>query len=60
MNGLTRNHQSKGMSISQERINLHNSQQEKQVAITITDKFDDTGEPNGTHVAITFLNYRND
>ncbi|MES2649503.1 MAG: histidine kinase [Bacteroidota bacterium] len=60
MNRLTHNHQSKGMSISQERINLHNSQQEKQVTINITDKFDDTGEPNGTHVAITFLSYRND
>ncbi len=60
MNRLTHKHQSKGMSISQERINLHNSQQEKQVTINITDKFDDTGEPNGTHVAITFLSYRND
>lgn len=60
MNALTKNHQSKGMSLSQERINLHNSQQENQVNITITDKFDVAGEPDGTHVAITFINYRHD
>jgi LytS/YehU family sensor histidine kinase len=60
MNGLTRAHQSKGMSLSQERINLHNRQQENKVNIRVADKFDDDGEPDGTLVTITFINYRND
>ena len=60
MNAFAGKHQSKGMSLSQERVNLHNKQQENKVSIRITDKFDDDGEPGGTLVEITFINYRND
>jgi hypothetical protein len=60
MSALTHKHQGKGMSLSQERINLHNMQQENKVNIRITDKFNDYGEPDGTLVTITFKNYCND
>ena len=60
MSALTHKHQGKGMSLSQERINLHNMQQENKVNIRVTDKFNDYGEPDGTLVIITFKNYRND
>ena len=57
---LTRKHQSKGMSLSQERINLYNKQHENKVSINISDKFDEAGEPCGTLVSITFTNNHND
>jgi LytS/YehU family sensor histidine kinase len=56
MNGNRAAHQSKGMSLSQERVNLHNQQNENKVNIRITDRFDEMGEPSGTRVSITFSN----
>jgi hypothetical protein len=56
MNGKSQAHQSKGMSLSQERVNLHNQQNENKVTIRITDRFDKMGEPSGTRVLITFSN----
>ena len=56
----THKHQSKGMSLSQERINLYNKQHENKVSINISDKFDEAGEPCGTLVSITFTNNHND
>ena len=60
MNGKRPDHQSQGMSLSQQRVNLHNQQNENKVSIRITDRFDELGEPSGTSVSITFSNSNND
>lgn len=45
--------QPKGMSITQERIEIFNKQNKKNYAVRITDLKDDTGEPAGTMVELT-------
>lgn len=57
---LTPKYQSKGMSLSQERINLYNKQHHNKISTQITDKFDEAGEPCGTLVSITFTTSHND
>ena len=60
MTAKTRLHQSKGMSLSQKRINMYNAKSDHKIHILIEDKFDDLGEPSGTTVIINFKNEAHD
>lgn len=49
----------KGMTLSHERIKLHNrQQQESEISLTVEDKFNREGEADGTLVIIKFINNR--
>ena len=46
-------HQSKGVSLTQSRLELDNLLQQRQAGIEIIDKMDETGKAAGTKVVLT-------
>ena len=53
-NQQKKKHTSLGISITQERIDILNQQQKDKGKFTITDLYDENGEPDGTRVEVKF------
>ncbi len=53
----TPDHQSKGIHLTQSRLDLDNTLNTRNASIKITDKKDDQGKPAGTTVLLTFKEY---
>ena len=55
--GEPSSHQSKGVHLTQNRLDLDNILNERNAAVDIIDKKDDAGKSSGTTIVLTFKEY---